>query len=141
MKKLCLILFVAISATAQSTNATLSGTVVDPAGARVPNVQITAENVQTGVVLTNVTNAAGVYVFPSVQPGLYRLTAELAGFRKYVLNDLTVDVSARITINIPLEVAAAQETVEVIAAESPLSTSTASISGVINGQKLQDLPL
>ena len=141
MKRLCLILFLALSANAQSTNATLSGTVVDPAGARIPNVLVTAQNVQTGVVLTNVTNAAGVYVFPSVQPGLYRLTAELAGFRKYVLNDLTVDVSARMTINIPLEVAAAQETVEVIAEASPLSTSTASISGVINGQRLQDLPL
>src|SRR5713226_2018033 len=115
MKRFWLSLFLAISATAQSTSATLSGTVLDPAGARIPNVQITLQNIQTGVVLTNVTNEAGVYVFPSVQPGLYRLTAELQGFRKYILNDLTVDVSARMTINIPLEVAAAQETVEVIA--------------------------
>ena len=60
MQKLCLILLFAISASAQSTNATLSGTVVDPAGARIPKVQVTAQNVQTGVVLTNLTNEAGV---------------------------------------------------------------------------------
>src|SRR5437870_12182941 len=105
MKKLCLILLFAISASAQSTNATLSGTVTDPAGARVPNVQVTAQNVQTGVVLTNLTNESGLYVFPSVQPGSYRLTAELPGFKTYVLNGITLNVSARMTINVPLELA------------------------------------
>src|SRR2546427_8810798 len=141
MKRLSLILFLAVSAAAQSTNAALSGTVLDPAGARIPNVQVTAQNVQTGVVLTNVTNEAGVYVFPSVQPGLYRLTAELSGFRKYALNELVVDVSARLTINISLELATTQEAVEVTAQESPLSITTASIGGVISGRQLQELPL
>src|SRR5437870_247068 len=115
MKQVFIILFIAMSAFAQTTNASLSGTVADAMGARVPNVQITAKNVQTGVVLTNTTNAAGLYDFPSLQPGTYQLTAELSGFKKYVLDDITVDVSARMTINIPLEVAAAQETVEVTA--------------------------
>src|SRR6184192_2000464 len=97
MKRWCGVLFllVVVSVCAQSTNATLSGTVLDPTGARIPNVQVTAQNTQTGVILTNLTNEAGVYVFPSLQPGTYRVTAELPGFRKYVLNDLVVDVSAR----------------------------------------------
>src|SRR5436309_1012293 len=58
MKRWCgvLFIFVALSVGAQSTNATLSGTVLDPTGARIPNVQVTAQNTQTGVVLTNVTN-------------------------------------------------------------------------------------
>src|SRR2546422_4582425 len=123
MKRWCgvLFLFIAVSTSAQSTNATLSGTVLDPTGARIPNVQVTAQNTRTGVALTNVTNEAGVYVFPSVQPGTYRLTAELSGFRKYVLNDFVVDVSARISINISLELAVTQEAVEVTATELPLS--------------------
>src|ERR1051326_3173223 len=142
MKQFCLILFIAASALAQTTNATLSGTVTDPTGARVPNVQVTAQNVHTGVVLTNLTNEAGLYVFPSVQPGSYRLTAELPGFKTYVLNGITVNVAARMTINVPLELAAAQETVEVTAPiESPLAASTASVGGVINGRQIQELPL
>jgi hypothetical protein len=141
MKQFCLILLIAASTFAQTTNATLSGTIADPTGARVPNVQVTAQNVQTGVVLTNVTNEAGLYVFPSVQPGMYRLTAELPGFKTYVLNDITVNVSARMTINVSLELAAAQETVEVTAQESPLSASTASVGSVINGRQIQELPL
>jgi hypothetical protein len=142
MKQLFLILFLSISAVAQTTNASLSGTVVDPAGARIPNVQVSVQNTQTSVTLTNITNEAGVYVFPSVQPGVYRLTAELPGFRKYILSDITVDVSARMTINVPLEVAATQQTVEVTAPpESPLSASTASVGAVITGRQIQELPL
>ena len=116
MKLLWSILFVALPAFSQSTNATVSGTVLDPAGARVPNVQVMAENVNTGVVLTTATNEAGVYVFPSVQPGQYRLTVESAGFRKYVLNGVTVEVAGRMNINIPLELATGNEVVEVTAA-------------------------
>src|SRR5436309_8702352 len=143
MKRWCgiLFLFIAVSTSAQSTNATLSGTILDPTGARIPNVQVTAQNNLTGVALTNVTNEAGVYVFPSLQPGTYRLTAESSGFRKYVLNDLVVDVSARMTINISLDLAGTQEALEVTATELPLSANTASIGGVINGLMRQALPL
>jgi len=143
MKRWCgvLFLFIAVSTSAQSTNATLSGTVLDPTGARIPNVQVTAQNIQTGIVLTNLTNEAGVYVFPSLQPGTYRLTAELSGFRKYVLNDLVVDVSARMTINISLELGTAQEAVEVVAPPESLSASTASVGDVINGRAIQESPL
>src|ERR1051326_2049933 len=142
MKQLCLILFIATSAFAQTTNASLSGTVSDPMGARVPSVQISAKNVQTGVTLTNVTNEAGVYVFPSVQPGTYQLTAELPGFKTYVLNGIIVDVSARLTINVSLEIAAAQETVEVTApSDTLLAAGTASVGSVINGRQIQELPL
>ncbi len=142
MKLLWSILFVALPAFSQSTNATVSGTVLDPAGARVPNVQVMAENVNTGVVLSTMTNEAGVYVFPSVQPGQYRLTVESAGFRKYVLNGVTVEVAGRMTINIPLELATGNEVVEVTAApDSPQFISTVSVGGVINGRKLLELPL
>src|SRR6266516_1059709 len=142
MKLLWSILFLALPAFSQSTNATVSGTVLDPAGARVPNVQVIAENVNTGVVLTTTTNEAGVYAFPSVQPGQYRLTVEAAGFRKYVLNGVTVEVAGRMNINIPLELATGNEVVEVTAApDSPQFTSSASVGGVINGRKLLELPL
>jgi hypothetical protein len=141
MKRFCLILFMAVSAAAQSTNATLSGTVLDPTGARVVGVQVSAQNIQTGIGLTSVTNEAGVYVFPSVQPGRYRLTADAPGFRQYVLDNVVVDVSARITINISLELGSAQAAVEVTAAPDTLAASTASVGGVIAGREILDLPL
>ena len=141
MKRFCLILFMAMSAAAQSTNASLSGTVLDPARARVVGVQLSAQNIQTGIVLTGVTNEAGVYVFPSVQPGRYKLTADAPGFRNYVLNDIVVDVSARMIINITLELPTTQASVEVTAAPDALAASTASVAGVITGRQLLELPL
>ena len=92
-------------ASPQSTNASIAGNVTDPSGQAIPNVMITAENTGTGITLTAVTNETGVYTFPSVQPGTYRLTAELAGFRKYVYENVTVNVSARLNMNFPLQVA------------------------------------
>jgi len=58
---------------AQSTNASLGGTVSGSTGAVLPGVTITAENVNTGVAATVLTNEAGAYQFPSLQPGRYKL--------------------------------------------------------------------
>ena len=61
----------------QTTNATLGGTVSDPSGALIPGVTITATNNGTGIVTTVLTNEAGTYQFASLQPGSYKVTAEL----------------------------------------------------------------
>src|SRR5262249_15143278 len=82
---------------AQSTNASLTGIVTDRAEAIVSGAVITAQNVKTGVVTTTTTNDAGVYVFPSLQPGEYRVTAEKQGFKKLVYNEVVLELSARIT--------------------------------------------
>src|SRR5437899_10207649 len=79
MKLLWSILFLALPAFTQSTNATLSGTVLDPAGARVPNAQVMAENVNTRVVLTTMTNDTGVHVLRSEEH-----TSELQSLRHLV---------------------------------------------------------
>ena len=138
---LCLILASAIPALAQSTNATISGTVVDPMNAVVANARITAVNVRTGVMTTTATNDAGIYVFPSIQPGLYRFTAEAPNFQSYVLNDVNVEVGARININFSLVLAGAAASVDVTALADTLLSTTASVGGVINDQRVQNLPL
>src|SRR5438105_1468595 len=125
----------------QTTNATISGTVTDPAGATAPNVQIQAANTKTGIVFKTVSNDAGVYQFPSVQPGTYKLTAELIGFRTIVFNDVTVDIAAQLSIPFALTIASLTDSVEVTATESPLLVSTPSVGGVITGKRMQELPL
>jgi carboxypeptidase family protein len=142
IKLLLSLVLLAVPAFAQSTSAILSGTVLDSSEARIPGVQISLKNVNTDIVLTNVTNEAGVYTFPSVQPGTYQLTAEAPGFQTYVLNEIIVEVAARMNINVPLQVAGVSAAVEVTAApDSPLLASTASVGGVINGRELLELPL
>lgn len=88
MKRLCMGLILWLSmllpavVMAQSTNAALTGTVADISQAVVPGATVSTQNILTGVVLTTTTNEAGVYNFPSLQPGKYRVTAEKDGFKK-----------------------------------------------------------
>jgi hypothetical protein len=135
------VLLVSAPISAQTTNATLSGTVLDAQGAVVPNTRVAAENLGTGVVLTTMSNDAGVYLFPSVQPGVYQLTAEAQGFRRHILNDVTIEVGARLNINFSLQVAGTVEEVEVTAQADTLFTGTATVGGVLSGRQIQELPL
>ena len=67
---------------AQVTTADLVGTIRDTSGAIVPGVTVVLTNEATGVSRTVTTGAAGTYIFTSLQPGRYRLNAEIQGFRK-----------------------------------------------------------
>ena len=79
-------LFIVNAAFAQ--NGQLSGTVTDQTGALIPGVSITATNTGTGVVTTTLTNDSGAYTFPSLQPGVYRMSAELPGFQTSTVTNL-----------------------------------------------------
>ena len=64
---LCLHLVLSVPVFAQTSNATLGGTVSDATGALIPGVSVTATNVATGIVTTVLTNEAGAYQFASLQ--------------------------------------------------------------------------
>src|SRR5262249_1022972 len=68
-------LFLSVQSFAQTSNATLGGTVSDATGALIPGVSITATNTATGIVNTVTTNEAGAYQFPNLQTGTYNVTA------------------------------------------------------------------
>jgi hypothetical protein len=136
-------LFVFVSlAAAQSTDAVVSGTVVDPSGASVPGASVRALNINTGVATTVVSNASGIYQLSALPPGDYRISAEMSGFKKLVLNDQTLRVGDRVTLDLKLEVGQPAESVEVTAdSEAAISYITTSVGGVINQQRVQDLPV
>src|SRR5215468_9698533 len=89
-------LIVFTNAFAQTTNATLGGTVSDSTGALIPGVTVTATNTQTGLVNHAVTNEAGTYQFASLQNGRYNVRAELPGFQSQVRNDFDLGVSQQV---------------------------------------------
>src|SRR5262249_699935 len=93
------------SAFAQSSNATLSGTVSDAAKALIPGVTITATNTETGVVSTGVTNETGTYNLPGLLPGLYNVTGELPGFQTQTFTGVRLGNAAQVRLNFTLQVA------------------------------------
>src|SRR5437763_11239925 len=68
---------------AQTGAGRIQGTVKDASGAIIANAKVTAEQVETGNRFDTQSNAAGIFIFPSVQPGKYRVTAESAGMEKW----------------------------------------------------------
>jgi hypothetical protein len=128
-------------ASAQTTNASIYGSVSDASGASVAKSNVTAVNIKTGVSQATVSNDSGVYIFPSLQPGEYRVTAELPGFRKAIAEHVQLDVSARISVDLKLEVGANTESVTVDSNSSPLETVNSSVSNVVSQLRVQDLPL
>jgi hypothetical protein len=126
----------------QSAQATLSGTVADSSGGSMRAVKVVAENVATGVRSEASTNEAGVFVFPALQPGMYRVSAEQSGFRKLVYSNVALEVGARLQLNLTLAVGSVTEAVEVTAeSENLLGYSTASVGGMLSGRQVLDLPL
>src|SRR5581483_11119199 len=98
---------------AQTTNATLGGTVSDASRALIPGVMVTATNTQTGIVSSTITNETGAYNFPSLQSGVYKVTAELAGFQTAAYNEVTLGVSQQVRLNFTLQVGGQAQSVEV----------------------------
>lgn len=127
---------------AQGTNAVVSGTVLDPSKAVIPGATVTATNIDTGLKTDTVSNEAGVYTFPSLQPGTYKITGEMPGFKTFTYEKVKLDVAARITLNLPLELGMQSETVTVQATlETALGLTTASVGSMINSSQIASLPL
>jgi hypothetical protein len=130
------------TATAQTSNATLGGTVSDASGALIPGVSITATNTQTGIVTTVITNESGAYQFASLQTGSYKVVAELSGFQVREYNNVALGISQQVRLNFSLQVGGVTQSVEVtVAADTLLATSSSSVGSVLPDSKIRDLPL
>src|SRR5687767_14029527 len=126
---------------AQSTNATVSGTVQDSTGALIPGVTVTATNNNTGVITSVLTNEAGAYNFASLLPGGYKITAALPGFQTRTYTDVQLGNAERLRLNFTLSVSTVNTAVEVTAAaDTLLTTSSSSVGGVLPQSSLESLP-
>ena len=133
--------FLPQSAYAQTTSGNLTGTVTDSTGAAVANAKVTATNLATDVALTATTNASGDYLIQNLPAGKYNLSATAAGFSKYTLQNLNVEVNRTATAKLTLAVAGASTSVEVTAiAAQTIDTTTAQLQQTFETKELQDLP-
>lgn len=127
---------------AQGSNGTVGGFVQDPSKALIPGASVTATSVDTGVVTKAVTNESGIYNFPSLEPGVYRLTAELPGFKQYTYNGVQLGAGVSLRFNFTLEIGGVTSAVEVSAdAASLIAQSSATIGEVLTATAVRDLPL
>jgi hypothetical protein len=136
------LLFVCLAAArGQNITGSFLGTVTDATGAVVPNAQIEAVDVRTGLSSRVQTDGAGFYQLSYLRPGQYRLTVSATGFKTAVRDDLSLRVEDRLRVDFALEVGDTNVSVNV-AAETPLVESeTASLGQVISSRSVQELPI
>src|SRR5262249_37077278 len=100
------------TAFAQTDRGSITGTISDPAGAVVPNAQISVRNVDTGAIFQGGASATGNYVIP-VPAGKYELSVTVSGFKKFVRENLLVTVATDVRQDIALEVGANTDVITV----------------------------
>ncbi|GBC81660.1 hypothetical protein HRbin10_00772 [bacterium HR10] len=124
-----------------AATATITGTVTDPTGAVLAGASIELVDLATNQVRKQTTDDSGRYIFTAVLPGVYKITASMAGFRQAIIPSLKVDVAKSYQVNLTLEVGQIAEVVEVTAgAGVELQTLDATVGTTIGGEQLLRLP-
>lgn len=126
---------------AQSDRGTITGTVIDPTGAVIPNVPVEAKNSVTGVTYSGATSTTGNYTISQLPAGEYELSVSAPGFKKYTRAGVAVEVAQVLRVDIPVEVGAATESVTVNEAATLLNTETGDVRHDIKTDTLDELPI
>jgi hypothetical protein len=137
---LCALFFAAL-AFPQAGTGTITGTVVDPAGAVVAGAQVEVKNTDTGVLYPTVTTNTGAYTTINLPPGGYSVTVTVPGFKKFVRSGMSLAVAQTLGIDVSLEVGATNDSVTVSAEASLLKTENGDVAHNITLQQLDNLPI
>ncbi|MBI3681604.1 MAG: TonB-dependent receptor [Acidobacteria bacterium] len=138
---LCILFSAAAPLAAQNVTGSISGVVTDGTGAVVPNAIVTAVNTGTHATFTAASGGEGVYNIRAIPIGVYDLTAEASGFKKYEAKGIRLQVNEIARVDIPLAVGATIESVTVNAQAVTVDTSTATLKNVVDQKRIAELPL
>src|SRR3954454_5888343 len=105
MKRLILVVMATVAiGFAQDINGNIAGVVTDESGAVVPNAVVTAVNTATSARFTANSNQEGQYAVRTIPVGVYDLTAEAPGFRKYEAKGIRLQLNETARVDIPMKV-------------------------------------
>ena len=126
---------------AQGYFGTVSGVVTDPTGAVIPAAKMILTDQNKGYTFNGTSDQAGRYLFRSIPPGVYSVTAETPGFEKSLHTGIHVDVNQNATANLKLKVSNSSQTVEVNSQAQGLDSADATTGLVVDRKFINDLPL
>ena len=126
---------------AQTSTATVTGTVMDESGAIIPGAEVTLTNSDTGVERRTVSNSSGTHVLLNIPPGRYELQVSAEGFQTVKQSELTLAVNQTLTLDFTLRVGDVIEVVTVEGSAIEIQASTAELGAVVTTQAVVDLPL
>jgi len=128
-------------AQSQALNGQIEGTILDQNNAAVPSAVITVTNLDTGATRSVTSDESGVYRFPLLPLGTYRITAESASFKKFIREGIVLTTGQTATIDIGLQTGDVNEVVTVSADTSIADPGKTDVGRVMNTREVQNLPL
>jgi len=134
----CFLVF-GLPSVAFGQSGTIVGTVTDPSGAAMPNVNITITNIETSWTRTVPTNDSGGYVLPDVKIGHYNIKAEASGFKVAEQKDVVLTVGDRLRVDFPMKVGTSTETITVEANSIAVQSDSGELSNLITDQQVSQI--
>ncbi len=127
----------------QTNTGQIKGVLRDHTRAVIPSVNVTATNVATGLTVARVTDSSGEFVFPSLAPGDWTISAAAAGFKQLIKTGINLQLGQVIDLELQLEVGdvTVSEMVTVTSAGQILQTATGEVSDVVERERVSELPL
>jgi hypothetical protein len=130
----------ALPAAAQQGSAEIRGRILDTQERLVPNATVVLRNQETGMFRRVVSTADGTYFLSGVTPGVYELSAELAGFKRYSRRGVRLEVGKTATVDIGIEMGGLDEQLTVTAETPIVDVTSKEVGGHITSGELSDLP-
>ncbi len=139
---LCLLIMCPIvGAQSASVSGAIRGTIIDPSGAVLPRVTVTAVDPQTGLHRTAVSDANGQFRLIGLSPAVYEVTAELPGFSTETRKSLAVAIGQNVVSDFQLRVSAVPVVVEVTDQPPVVETDRGSQANSVPERFIADLPI
>jgi hypothetical protein len=135
------ILCLVYSSVAQVDRAGLSGTVTDSSGRVLPQAKVTAVQISTGLKRETSSSTEGTYDIPELPVGNYTITFEHAGFKPLTFVEVEEVIGRTRTLDVALQVSGRDERLEVSSASALMDRNTSAVTGLIEREQADDLPL
>lgn len=126
---------------AQTSSQQISGFVRDASGLAVSSARITVRNVGTGLARKAQVNEDGFYSVTNLPIGVYAIEGNAAGFKKYLQKEVKLDVNAKLTADVLLEVGSVNESITVTTDAAQIEANSGEIGRLVTGTKATQLQL
>lgn len=135
-------LTLSVGAWCQVFTGSLTGVVIDPSGAVIPNAKIVLTDIDKGYTTKATTDSIGRYLFRNLAPSKYKIAAASAGFRPYEQTGIFIQVNQNSSLDIELAIGQTGQTVEVVGTGAPLLSTQDSVTGQnLDRTQINNLPL